>query len=131
MAVGKKTYDNQCELERPDEEKMEQVTLLGRMFTGMLKRQMDPVYEIYSHGIASQTLMKEVARENQTGDQVRAELANLMPPKKTLAQKIATKTDYLDNLPILVASGDGNQHFAFQKNYALLSYYCLIQFRNY
>lgn len=69
---------------------------------------MDPVYEIYSHGIASQTLMKEVAGENQTGDQVRAELANLMPPKKTLAQKIATKTDYLDNLPILVASGDGN-----------------------
>ena len=34
-------------------------------------------------------------------------------------------------MPVLVAQGDGNKTFSFQKNYILLSYYCLIQFRNY
>ena len=31
-----------------------------------------------------------------------------MPPKKSLANKIASKTEFLDKLPILVATGDGN-----------------------
>lgn len=62
---------------------------------------------------------------------MREQLANLMPNKKTLAEKIAMRTEYLQKLPVFVMSGDGNNAFSFQKNYALLSYYCLIQFRNY
>lgn len=75
--------------------------------------------------------MAEVATGNQTVETISADLAQIMPPKKTLAEKIATRTQFLEKLPVLVASGDGNTAFAFQKNYALLSYYCLIQFRNY
>ena len=54
-----------------------------------------------------------------------------MPAEKLLAEKIVVKSEFLKSLPVLVAQGDGNKCFSFQKNYTLLAYYCLIQFRNY
>ena len=45
--------------------------------------------------------------------------------------KIKKKHLFLKNLPNQVISGNGNQMFRFQKNYLLLIYYSLIQFRNY
>lgn len=64
MALGKSTFDdNTYNAGRPEAEKLESCKLLGSMFTGMMGRMMDPVDEIYSHGIASQTLLKEIAAE--------------------------------------------------------------------
>ena len=45
--------------------------------------------------------------------------------------KIKKKNRFLKGLPNQVISGNGNQMFRFQKNYLLLIYYSLIQFRNY
>ena len=131
MTMSKRTFRDP-EGKRPDAAALDSCSLVGRMFTGMLGRMMDPVFEIYSHGLASQTLMKEVAEAaNKTPEEVKESLQPLMPDKLALAEKIAVRTQFLDKLPLLVAAGDGNEAFSFQKNYALLAYYCLIQFRNY
>lgn len=49
----------------------------------------------------------------------------------SLSDKIKSKCDFMNKLPMLVNKGDGNIGFQFQKSYILLAYYCLIQFRNY
>lgn len=36
-----------------------------------------------------------------------------MPNKLSLSEKIAVRTHYLDKLPLLVATGDGNEAFSF------------------
>jgi len=92
---------------------------------------MDPVIEIYTHGVASKTLQDEVCAETDPPNHVQETLKHLMPEEKDLAQKITMKSDFLNQLPVLVADGDGNTGFSFQKNYTLLAFYCLIQFRNY
>lgn len=91
---------------------------------------MDPVIEVYTNGIASQTLQAEVYGEDYK-EASQKDLLLMLPKERTLAEKIKLSNDYTSDLPQLVPEGDGSTAFSFQKNYILLAYYCLIQFRNY
>lgn len=50
---------------------------------------------------------------------------------KTTNEKLQVNYDMLEKLPVKIMKGSGNWRFQFTKNYALLVYYSLIQFRNY
>ena len=50
---------------------------------------------------------------------------------KTTAEKLLIKYDMFEKLPLRMTRGSGNWRFQFSKNYTLLVYYSLIQFRNY
>jgi hypothetical protein len=51
--------------------------------------------------------------------------------KKSTVEKLDIKYSFFDSLPLRLLGGSGNWRFQFTKNYALLVYYSLIQFRNY
>eukprot|EP00347_Sterkiella_histriomuscorum_P020361 403338103 len=50
---------------------------------------------------------------------------------KTTAEKMLIKYDMFTKFPARLTRGSGNWRFQFSKNYTLLVYYSLIQFRNY
>jgi hypothetical protein len=51
--------------------------------------------------------------------------------KKSTADKILIKYSMFNRIPVTLTKGGGNWRFQFTKNYTLLVYYSLIQFRNY
>lgn len=51
--------------------------------------------------------------------------------KKSTNDKLEIQHSLLDNVPVRILAGSGNWKFQFTKNYTLLVYYSLIQFRNY
>ncbi len=81
---------------------------------------MNPVIEIYTNGIDSKTLQDEVSEHTEIGRETKANggdiqetLKHLLAEPKTLAQKIQQKNDFVNQLPLLVAEGDGNTGFSF------------------
>lgn len=86
---------------------------------------MEPVLEIYTRGLTSIAIQAEIEAEGAT-EKFKTDLAVLLPQTKSLEQKIESQLDFVDEMPRLVASGDGSLGFQFQKNYILLAYYCLI-----
>ena len=50
---------------------------------------------------------------------------------KSTQEKLSIKFDMFEKMPHRLYRGSGNWRFQFSKNYALLVYYSLIQFRNY
>ena len=57
--------------------------------------------------------------------------ASVASDQDSISFKSKLKSEYLRRLPLRVISGNSNLHFHFQRNYLLLTYYSLIQFRNY
>ena len=53
------------------------------------------------------------------------------PDLETLTEKVKQTNNFIAQAPLLVTQGNGNVAFQFQKNYIMLVYYSLIQFRNY
>ena len=51
--------------------------------------------------------------------------------KKSTAEKLEIKRNMFEQIPTRIKAGNGSWKFQFNKNYSLLVFYSLIQFRNY
>lgn len=51
--------------------------------------------------------------------------------RKSTAEKLEVSYSMFQRVPVCLTGGSGHWKFQFTKNYTLLVYYCLIQFRNY
>ena len=115
---------------KADDSRTSVLSRTSKAFKALYTRMMNPVLEIYTHGLSSIAVQSQTI-ENESLQAVQNDLRLLVPPLKTLEEKIKVHTDFIGQLPFLVPEGDGGTAFQFQKNYVLLAYYCLIQFRNY
>ena len=71
-----------------------------------------PVIEIYTQGLECKTLLDEIEGEN-AAEKVKEELKFLIPPQKTLVDKIKQRNDFIEQAPLFIAEGDGNTTFSF------------------